>query len=172
MTQQQQQQQQYEENKLAAHFAAATNNLEALANAISGRSGQLNKQDGEGKTPLFYAVSNHHIEAMKFLVTSKAKVNIADATGQVPLHIAAFDGFVPGVRLLIEHGAKANTRDVNGRLPLHLCTNSQDTGCLMALLKEAKKDQVNARDHEGMTPLHWVSVEESIYRTHRSTQWG
>jgi len=145
---------------LAAHFAAATNNLAALSEVAGKSRGHLNKLDSEGKSPLFYAVSNHHVEAMELLLQHRAKVNLPDSTGQVPLHVAAFDGFSHGLQLLVENGAKTQVRDVNGRLPLHLSTNSQDIKCMVYLLADCRKDQVNLRDHEGMTALHWASFHK------------
>jgi len=145
---------------LAAHFAAATNNLAALSEVAGKSRGHLNKLDSEGKSPLFYAVSNHHVEAMELLLQHRAKVNLPDSTGQVPLHVAAFDGFSQGLQLLVENGAKTQVRDVNGRLPLHLSTNSQDIKCMVYLLSDCRKDQVNMRDHEGMTALHWASFHK------------
>eukprot|EP00039_Didymoeca_costata_P023762 m.8160 g.8160 ORF g.8160 m.8160 type:complete len:527 (-) comp3848_c0_seq2:116-1696(-) len=150
----------YEDRTQSAHFCAATNNVKALQSVLQKKSSQLNKQDAEGKTPLFYAVANHHVEAIKVLLDHKAKLNLTDSTGQVSLHIAAFDGFSEGVKLLLDHGAKPYVRDVNGRIPLHLATNSPDIKCLTTLLFGSKQDQVNVRDLEGMTALHWAAFHK------------
>jgi len=79
----------------------------------------VNAEDDYGRTPLYYAVFEDHLEVVELLLEYGAKVNIKDWEGKPLLHYAASKGDLELVRILLEYGAKVNFRDKNGWTPLH-----------------------------------------------------
>jgi ankyrin repeat protein len=78
----------------------------------------INAQAHNGWTPLFYAVSQGHIEFARMLLKRGARTDILDnSNSRTPLHFAVIGRNIQLVRLLLEHGADVNARDNYGETP-------------------------------------------------------
>ena len=78
----------------------------------------INAQANNGWTPLFYAVSQGHIEFARMLLKRGARTDILDNSNRrTLLHFAVMWKNIQLVRLLLEHGADVNTRDKYGETP-------------------------------------------------------
>ncbi len=77
----------------------------------------VNFQDKEDLTPLFYAASEEHLPIMKLLITHGADINcpIYENDDFILLDLAAQDGYTNMVQLLLENGADSN----DNRIPLY-----------------------------------------------------
>jgi ankyrin repeat protein len=67
----------------------------------------INKQDNEGKTPLFISVVKRDIYLIKLLIENNANMNIP-SNGNSPLHVAIFRKYTEIVELLIENEVHIN----------------------------------------------------------------
>lgn len=101
------------------HEAIAYSNNEILPILVTKKI-QLNQQDINGKTPVFYAVEHKNIIALKLLINTGADIDLVDNFGNNPLWRSVFDarGNYGIVTILREAGA--NTYNVNhhGKSPL------------------------------------------------------
>jgi ankyrin repeat protein len=78
----------------------------------------INAQAHNGWTPLFYAVSQGHIEFARMLLKRGARTDILDnSNSRTPLHFAVIRRNIQLVRLLLEHGADVNACDNYGETP-------------------------------------------------------
>ncbi|MCB9229832.1 MAG: ankyrin repeat domain-containing protein [Deltaproteobacteria bacterium] len=72
-----------------------------------------------GLTPFEIAMKNRHFEAVKFLVSNGADVNVANIDGETPLHWAARNGHLETIKCLVNDcGAGVNAADSIGWTPL------------------------------------------------------
>ncbi|KAL4862030.1 ankyrin repeat-containing domain protein [Aspergillus spectabilis] len=69
-------------------------------------------------TLLNIASMHGHIQVIKHLVKSGAKVDKPDLQRRTPLSWAAENGHLDAVKLLVELGANINSKDKNGGTPL------------------------------------------------------
>lgn len=70
------------------------------------------------KTPLLYAARQGHLETIRLLLSSGAKLEKSDADGVTPLLMAILNGQLQAARFLIEQGANVNVMDWYGETPL------------------------------------------------------
>uniref|UniRef100_A0A672N479 HECT domain and ankyrin repeat containing E3 ubiquitin protein ligase 1 n=1 Tax=Sinocyclocheilus grahami TaxID=75366 RepID=A0A672N479_SINGR len=97
-------------------------------------------------------MADQHRSVSELLLNSKFDVNYA--FGRVKrslLHIAANCGSVECLVLLLKRGANPNYQDISGCTPLHLAK------CIYVELLEFNAD-VNICNNEGLTAIHWLSV--------------
>ncbi|KAL4232377.1 Ankyrin repeat domain-containing protein 55 [Mactra antiquata] len=156
-----------------AHEAASTGDLQLLIKVIKQDPGIIQQTDGDGFTPLAYAVSNRHSCIVKKLIKMGADVNIQDDNGRTCLSSAAYQGWSDGVVYLLRKGAQPDIVDKSGRTPLHAATYDTDTRSLLALLKRnSDEDQINVGDNERMTALHWASFHDRPDHVRQLLQHG
>lgn len=147
-----------------AHLAAAQGDTTMLVTVIKQDPTLLEQQDADGLTPLGHAVMAGQLETMKKLVKMGASINTQDNLGRTCLAIAAYQGWYDGVMFLLRSGAKQTMCDKAGRTPLHAATydtdNSNDHSAsrtMSLLLQTLSVQDINQKDNEGMTALHWSS---------------
>jgi ankyrin repeat protein len=91
----------------------------------------------------------------------KVKVDDVDENGESALHKAAYFSNVIAVQKLLEKGANPNIVDKNGASPLHFVAPQSDGIPIIDLLLEAQKvkgkGDVNDRDYQGRTALHYAA---------------
>ncbi|CZR67067.1 uncharacterized protein PAC_16966 [Phialocephala subalpina] len=115
----------------------------------------LMSEDRYGRTPLYRASMNGHIEVVKLLLEKGANVNAAIEDGSTPLHRASMNGHLESVKLLLEKGANVNTATKDGSTPLHRASYNGHLESVQLLLE--KGANVNAATEDGLTPLHQAS---------------
>lgn len=138
--------------------------LKCLEVLLTARA-HIDHKDDQGKTPLhllseFKGPCKDYIEMM----LSSAEcfdVDVRNFDGMSPLHLASQRGNTDCVKVLLNAGAKPTSSNKLGVTPLHLaCTVPENFECARLILAKIKrKVQIDVRDYEGRTPLHWACKE-------------
>ena len=109
---------------------------------------------GIGSVPLHWAAQNHDPNAVETLITAGAAVDTKDNTGQTPLHSAARSGPPETIYAFIRHGADIEDLANLGR-PLHYAAGFNGYDTVEMLINS--QANVNSRDANDETPLHWAA---------------
>ena len=127
---------------------AATAGSKDMVELLVTKGADVNAEDSEGGTPLWYAKGKNHTDVVELL-------NKYGARSEMPVQAlldAVRDGRIEQVKTLIEKGANMNARDYQGRTPLHLAAAKGDTDIAELLVKGGA--DVNAKsDTLGTTAL-------------------
>lgn len=99
--------------KTALHWAASTNNVEALMLLLHHQANQ-DAQDDKDQTPLFLAAKEGTYEAAKLLLDQFANRDITDHMDHLPRDIAQERGHMDIVKLLDEYQAESPSLMANG----------------------------------------------------------
>ena len=96
-------------NQLNQQFlTAAQSGQWAEVQSLIKEGANINAQNAQGQTALYWAADKGSEETVKFLVGHGANVNLADQDGQTPLDRAALRSFLDIGEFLVRNGASAN----------------------------------------------------------------
>ena len=156
--------------------SAAVMDHRDVAEFLLSSKADVNTRDNRGDTPLHTAAQFDYKDMAALLLAYKADVNAMDTNnGYTPLHRAAFGGHKDIAELLLTNKADVDAKDKRGETPLHMVVvmglasmsspstsrewmsrvwagGYKDTAKLLL----ANKANVNARDNNGSTPLHYA----------------
>ena len=148
------------ETGTALHMASASCSVDVVRRMVALFHLDVNARTDEGKTPLHYACSEYRIDRfpiMEFLLDRGADIDAIDDEGLTPLHCAVDMENLPTVLFLLERGADVDAGgQFTGRTPL--ITAALVPGINMSLFID-RGANVNARDSDGQTALHWASAQ-------------
>ena len=85
--------------------SAYYNNLIEVKKCVYSGKFDINVQDDKGYTPLMYAISDHNLQMVEFLVEHGADINLCNNKGQSPLKIAYLYNSEDIAEYLLEKGA-------------------------------------------------------------------
>jgi ankyrin repeat protein len=112
----------------------------------------MEQTDGDGRTPLFYAVAKDDANRVRALIEAGANVNVRDKNGETPLHLAAREFRLAAAAMLLAYGAKVDTQDNQGNTPLFRAVfESRGRGEMIRQLLTAGADKTLVNRY-GMSP--------------------
>jgi hypothetical protein len=111
----------------------------------------VNAKDGDGFTPLYFAVRDGHRDVARKLIDKGANVDVKDKSGFTPLYYATRQGHREIVRLLVARGADVNAKDKSGFTPLHYAT--RDGYLEIARFLMSKGAEINPKDAASLAPV-------------------
>jgi len=139
----------------------------AAAHALLDAGATIEVKGAASCTPLYLAARGGNEAMIKRLLSMGAAVDTEAMHGQMALHSAAAEGHNECVRTLIAAGAPLDHGASNdGFTPLHHAAMSGKPKTVKLLLTSGAS--LDARDHRGLTALHWAvfanrSVEIHVY---------
>ena len=144
----------------ATHWAAlhgAVGLLDALSVAVGGRL-DVEARDVAGDTPLLLAAKADRVDALRWLVGRNCDVNARGELGRTALHWTVMAADRDAVeRLLAVDGVAAAVLDEADCTPLLLAALHHRYAEMRTILRSAASDaDVDRRDGEGRTALHWI----------------
>ena len=135
--------------------AADRGDLAAIKNQLADRA-NVNLQDGEGKTALFYAADRGHTEIVKLLLAKGADVK--SAAGAKALMASACAGDLESVKAILAQGADINAQDKEGVTALMVAAEENRVEVVKLLLSRGAN--ASLKDVEGETALDYAEFEE------------
>ena len=139
---------------MRTHDAAKSGDTDILSREVD--SGvDINTQDADGCTALYYACHQGQTQAVRLLVEKGAISSIQNNSGFHALEIAVAKCYSKIAEILLEHGADVDL-DRQGFSALHAAAA---VGCIDAiniLLKYKATIDMKDRAGTGRTPLHWA----------------
>ncbi|KAL7796213.1 hypothetical protein V8C43DRAFT_314272 [Trichoderma afarasin] len=138
---------------------------------VSSDKANIESEDKNGWTPLWWAAKNGHENVIKLLLAAGANINIKDKHGQTLLGRALIFHVVNKeheavIKLLLTAGADTNAKDEDGLTALSWATKIGYEAAIHLLL--AAGADVHVKDKNGWTPLWWAAMkgcEAIIIRT-------
>jgi ankyrin repeat protein len=127
------------------------------------RGTNINFQNKEGNTPLYYAVYDGKIETTKFLLSNGANPNIQNEDNIAPLHLAIVFGNIEIIEFLLSNGADPSIQDEDGASILHYAAGYEEyeeNVKVIQFLLEKYAYLLNVQDKKGSTPLHYAAISE------------
>lgn len=109
-------------------------------------------------TLLHWAVWYNSVEETKLLIHHKAHINARDTNGFTPLHTASMNQWWRNgevIRILVESGAELGAVTRLGLTALHL--SAWKGHMVMAEILVNHGAEVDSKDGQGRTPLHWAA---------------
>ena len=133
----------------------------------------IENQDYNNQTPLFYASSNGKVEAVKFLVAKGSNVNHLDKWKENPLFFASHKGKIDTCKFLIESGTNINQVDFARQTALFFAKKGRHQSVIDLLIENGavntktgkipeKKETVRKGNQEGFNRLVEKSKASSI----------
>ncbi len=115
-------------------------------------------QDKHGETLLFRAVRFNRIEILRYLTAEQGlDPHATNSTKRTLLHYAAYYGCFEAFKVLTsEYRLDMRAQDSYGCTPLHKAAEKGHVEIIQYLLSESEPLNVNVRDKEGNTPLHYA----------------
>ena len=117
---------------------------------------KINYRDGNGMTPIFYAIQNQNLDMVKMLEYNGANLNKRNFEGTTPLSSAVWFGYFDIAEFLCFKGASVNQSDAYGAIPLHYAAYLGDYYMVDMLL--FNKSDVNNKSFDKNTPLHLAAL--------------
>ncbi len=148
----------------ALHQAAGRARPEVVQYLLD-RGADVNVQDDDGATPIFFAAASNPDPKVFFLLVERgAKLDLqTKENGTTLLHKAMFNRRIEPVRFLLDHGLDVNAACQGsvyfGERPLHRACQF-GTEEIVRLLVDRGAD-VNVQDGNGITPLHNAAFSKS-----------
>src|SRR5262245_59564355 len=119
---------------------------------------QVKSVDGDGTTPLHWAVRTDDLDTSRLLIKAGANATVANRYGVTPLSLAAVNGNAAMIELLLASGADPNTTVSHGQTVLMTAARTGNVAAVRALVDKGAK--VNAREDQlGETALMWAASE-------------
>ncbi|KAM1407538.1 hypothetical protein ACFX2F_002103 [Malus domestica] len=107
----------------AIHAFAREGEVDNLLKCIeSGVS--VDQKDGEGRTPLHWAVDRGHLNMTELLVNKNANINEKDNEGQTALHYAVTCDREGIAEYLVKQNADTSAKDNDGNSPSDICESN------------------------------------------------
>ncbi|CAD7700374.1 unnamed protein product [Ostreobium quekettii] len=136
------------------HWAATSGNVNVVSKLIQAGV-PVDTVDNRGRLPLHWSAEQGHLgpvtAILKVMLDKKVDVHQTDNEGATAVQLAARHGHAEVVAKLLESG---KTKDVKGLTALHLAAQLRMEDVARLLLGMGKCD-VNARDADNCTPLHY-----------------
>ncbi|KAK9308976.1 hypothetical protein QLX08_001178 [Tetragonisca angustula] len=144
----------------ALHHAASAGHptmITALANVPKI---ELNARDKKGQTPVHYACTQEHLEAVEVLIGLGANVDAQDSEANTPLHVATRTRHTAIAQLLLRTGANTELTDEMGFTPLHVAASQGCKGILDSMIQHGAA--LNKQCKYGNTPLHLACQNNEV----------
>lgn len=117
------------------HHAAKVGNPLIIKKLLSIHDFDLSGVDYSSFTPLHYAIYEYHIDAVAYLCSKGADVNVVDAHSNTPLHIAVALGDYKIVHALLYFKADPSIVDKKMRTPEERARDLEDVVARVRVLK-------------------------------------
>ena len=145
-------------------FQAVINDNIPLVYSLFQKGVNINSLDGNGMTPLHYAVGQDNLDMVTVLINlgnascevdlqeerTIADVNLKDEDGQIPLHLA--NGInLKIIKVLISSGSDVNSKDNLGNIPLYKMIGLNNLAVVKTMIKSGLDP--NVENIKGQTLL-------------------
>ena len=104
--------------------AVENGRLEQVQNLLKEKPDLVKARDNDGWTPLIMAARFNHVNLIKLLLKSGAKVDDVDNEGSSALHHASASGRMEAVKTLVESKARVSLKNQGGDTPCKLAKSS------------------------------------------------
>ncbi|XP_011560093.3 ankyrin repeat domain-containing protein 49 [Plutella xylostella] len=145
-------------------WAAEHGKVDTLKEILTSSPGLVHARDSDGYSPLHRAAYGNHLEALSYLLSVGAKVNLTTEVGWTPLHSACnWNNYQIAARLLAA-GADPAALSEGAQSPLHLAAGmSHCKSTLLVLLMREDISDLAARQNNAHETAEQLARGKSIY---------
>jgi ankyrin repeat protein len=111
----------------------------------------VDAKNGNGETPLFWAVHHDGASTVRALVSARANINARDSLGNSALHAAVRWNAPNATNTLLDIGMDVNAFSMNGTTPLHDAVRLGNISIAQILIN--RRANLEMRDSDGNTPF-------------------
>ena len=145
----------------ALHCAASRGHHDCIETIVGLCGSDVDVEDHNGSTPLFYAVTLGHNECTSLLLSYGANTNHKDKKGRTPAHCAAARGQLEALKLLAKNKGNLWLPNIRGDICLHDAVHSGRKDLVRWLLAR-NASKVNFANNDGKCPLHVAAISGNV----------